>query len=1067
MSLLQKTYVDYRNLGDNGTDTTGAIQPILDGEPASATVFGRPNENMRSRTEIARDVFDDLLYYRDRCYRYLLEVQSPGLLTWGVGGVGRVQNTGDLTIRPFITTRTNLKGQLTVGTAGVNQMLYTVQAAAYATQGMNAITFEHRNVPGTVTPTVTITPGPIYRVLVVFDSTNGAHLPAAVVPIVNAAFTANAVLNTRIVASNNGNASVISAVVETPIDIRTHAAGTTGLATSDVEAHVLVSGALNTFTTTNPLTEGDLLAIRYDYLIEPGSAADDPKGGVPGGRAESNVARGNADVSANLFIAQSRPEWLPGCIPLCKVVNGNLHWVDGTVLGAATSGSPGAALGTFVNSSVFSGLPTLIINGGIDNSGTLDTVQEALVSVNERLGQHRYATFCVTDGTNSTGGVYNAANALLIAISGCTNGGKIFVRRGAYSQGFPTVAATGGCIDIEGETSEQSSSGPINATQTANATVDCNVRMRNMSFTRSGAFRATLSRDVTFQDVIWQSGTFTLGNSAGRKVDLRNCTMTQGMGTADTVGGLILNGEFIYAENCTFRGPDLASATGVPPVFQGSNVVQAAYNNCVFDSTGHAAGAFEFATTGNTRGTVFTNCSFLNGTSSRATIAIPETYTGGDITFIGCTFTNAAAPAVCHVANGSSHVKFINCKFSGAGSPNGLATTLQQMITLFPAATASAASRFTQCSFINCEAYANMTNFTNMTRCLVEFGGRDTAVGVNTMVPCAGQVIVKGFRLSFINTPTLPPTAAIFITGRQIASNSTVEHCFENLEINANGIATPATPSTVNNIQPCLLTVVNYFLAGSPAPQTISGVKLWGLVGPGTDNTAFGVIYAQNAILRNVTTRCSVGGAGTNRYASPQYDLPDSIIEDGALELMNTSSTGGGIVFLSSSSVATCRSTLRNVSVRSSVLTGATFTDYVFVLNGGRLSGVSAKNLSLHTNANAVIGILGDGFTSNIIEDCDIYVPDSVPMILAFGGSAATAATRGQIRDNKFISGLTAGAFISCGAASPTGLIITGNQMMTNGATAVNCIPDMSVITDTLTLVKSNNTFATAVAVPH
>ena len=44
---------DVKDMGER-TDEE-AIQPYNDGEPANETIFRRPNENLRYRTEIARD----------------------------------------------------------------------------------------------------------------------------------------------------------------------------------------------------------------------------------------------------------------------------------------------------------------------------------------------------------------------------------------------------------------------------------------------------------------------------------------------------------------------------------------------------------------------------------------------------------------------------------------------------------------------------------------------------------------------------------------------------------------------------------------------------------------------------------------------------------------------------------------------------------------------------------------------------------------------------------------------------------------------------------------------------
>ena len=341
MSRTQKPYIDYANLGDDGTDTTGSIQPPTY-EPATPTNFGRPHQNIRSRTEIVRSALADLFYYADRS-RYTLELAGSGQLEWETAGVGRANNTDTLTLRPFLGPRANVKGLLTIGTAGTNQLLYTVQSTVYASDGINAVTVEHRHVAATVTPLATVTAGPVYRILVVFDNTNVGHTATVVAPIVAAAIASSTYLNGKIVVTADdtpGNA-ILGTTGEVAIDTRVHPAGTAGQATADLEAHVLAVGEIGSFTTTYPLAEGDGLAIRYDYLVESSADPDDPKAGVPGGRAESNAARANTNVVGNLFRMNDYPEWLPGAIPLCKVVRGRLHWCDNTVQATNTAVTPG------------------------------------------------------------------------------------------------------------------------------------------------------------------------------------------------------------------------------------------------------------------------------------------------------------------------------------------------------------------------------------------------------------------------------------------------------------------------------------------------------------------------------------------------------------------------------------------------------------------------------------------------------------------------------------------------------------------------------------------------------
>lgn len=346
----QKTYVDYRRLGDTGADNTSSIQPYVNGEPALEIVLNRSPENLRARTETVRSVAQDLLYHRD-AKQYTVELAASGVLNWGgtaaLGGTGVFNNTTAMTLRPLLGVVTDVKGELVTGTAPSNQLSYTVAPTAYASDGLNAVTVEHRNVPGTVVPVCTVSAGPVKRIVVVFDAANPSHDAPTVQPIVAAAIGGDSVLNGRLTVSQVGAPGVvIETVAEIEISARTHPAGTAGRATADAEAHVIPANALGTLTTGRPLIEGDLIAVRYDYVVEPvGGDPDDPKGGVAGGRAESNVARGTATVTTNLFVAADNPEWLPGAIPVVKIVGNVAVMVSGQPIAVGVATPPNTAGG--------------------------------------------------------------------------------------------------------------------------------------------------------------------------------------------------------------------------------------------------------------------------------------------------------------------------------------------------------------------------------------------------------------------------------------------------------------------------------------------------------------------------------------------------------------------------------------------------------------------------------------------------------------------------------------------------------------------------------------------------
>jgi hypothetical protein len=142
--------VDLRQGGDTGVNTSAAIQPILNGEPATSTNFQRPSENLRGRTEVMRQAHRDHYYARDFAANMVIEGATGHTIAWAgsttFGGTGIVTQAGNLTIRPLLTPRVSTKGTLTIGVLAVNEVKYAVTATGYAARGQDEITIEHRNV---------------------------------------------------------------------------------------------------------------------------------------------------------------------------------------------------------------------------------------------------------------------------------------------------------------------------------------------------------------------------------------------------------------------------------------------------------------------------------------------------------------------------------------------------------------------------------------------------------------------------------------------------------------------------------------------------------------------------------------------------------------------------------------------------------------------------------------------------------------------------------------------------------------------------------------------------------
>lgn len=433
MSLLQKDHLDLQQGGDTGQANTDAIQPIVDGEGASQTTFRRPSENLRGRTEEIRELAQDLIYYRDNNHM-VIEGATGHTVTWPGVSTGIIAQSGDLTIRPLLTPPSSTKGSLDIGTNGVDRVTYSAGSTAYATMGLNAVTIEHRDGGVSATHACTITDGPVKRILVVFDDADTSHDSAATKVLVDAAVALDSDLVGYLDVTDNGaGGTSIEIQAETALE-----------GTADQEAHLISSGLLDTLTTTTPLIEGAAIGIWYPYVVEPV-----PTTPTFGGRQESNPDRTTHVIPiGSLFVTTVDPQKIPGAVPLCKVVNDELVFFDGSRFVAGASGPMGTASNVYIDDSAFQGPPTLAIAGGIRIPAA--TAQAALDFTDQRLGELRSVTYTCSDGTASFGGDYDGVSALDSANSAIGGtGGVLFLRKGTYT--VPNSFVLGTNVRVIGE----------------------------------------------------------------------------------------------------------------------------------------------------------------------------------------------------------------------------------------------------------------------------------------------------------------------------------------------------------------------------------------------------------------------------------------------------------------------------------------------------------------------------------------------------------------------------------------------------------------------------------------
>jgi hypothetical protein len=396
---MSRQHVEFKVSGtdkDSGEESVSAIKPVTDGEPGQATVFNRPTENLRTRTEFIRDELENLKYLSDADRALLLT--STGSITWNGLPTGTFSATSDLTLKPFLAPEVSTAARLIICAGTVGQITIrtrqdglTGQPRAY--NGANAISIDFTGVSsGSGTVTVTADGTPANNVHVTYDS----HPTSGTTVNQNVGNSFLTQFNTSTVAVNLG----LEAVVEgggTPPEVGFPVPPASVAATllsdaingiqpaemltrfmsgaADAEKHNITPAQLVTFfsDSLNVLTEGDVVCLRYDDLVMAGD----------GGRRQSldEFPENKADVAGNnLFLLRRFPARLPGALPVAAVINGNLIFVNGRSYLSGETGPLVAAGASYQGSpaSPNSWADGTVVSGPVSFESALDTVIQTL-----------------------------------------------------------------------------------------------------------------------------------------------------------------------------------------------------------------------------------------------------------------------------------------------------------------------------------------------------------------------------------------------------------------------------------------------------------------------------------------------------------------------------------------------------------------------------------------------------------------------------------------------------------------------------------------------------------------
>jgi parallel beta-helix repeat protein len=677
----QRAFVDYRSGGDTGQNDVLSIQPVSTQEGATEANFRRPMENLRTRTETIRGHLQDLFYFRD-FGRVFLELTSGGSVAWGglvsEGGTGIVTVTGTLKVSPFLSPAAPIRGSLALGVAGTNQVVYSASASSYATQGSNSITVEHRAQTGQAL-SVSISTGPVKRVLVRFDGANAAHTPAAVKAAVDAAVAADTDLTGKLTLTTSGS-GIVAVSSESPLS-----------GSVDDESHWVAGTLITALTTSRKLTAGDGVAIWYKYVVEPTADPTDPKGAVAGGRGESSIARNNHNIPAgSLFVTSDNASKIPGAVALFRVgLHGQLVLADGTRIarGESTNFSSinttvttqltpaiSSALATF-NSGTVAPERTAAINSALSayNSSTIGPQRDAAISNalssynSSTIGPQRDAAITTAlnnYGTNVTSALntYNTNTiipqrdaAIAAAMAGTSSGVSqtqvnttianyntatiIPQRDAAINAAIASIPA--GVTTPKSVTAvfTASSGGDFNGVSSVNNMVDGTYPNGGLFYVAPGAYTLTTGAAVSATRFVYSAP------AAGTTYGYTSLTVNAGL-------TIPISGEWNGFE---FKGAGTFRLDG-----------RVILRNCVIDAASLSVNSNAFLIFENVR---------INGTkitgSSADGITIPANV---NCDFRNCQFSNAITGAT--VAGGTVHIvgpsnsqplrRFTNCEITGA-----------------------------------------------------------------------------------------------------------------------------------------------------------------------------------------------------------------------------------------------------------------------------------------------------------------------------------------------------------------------------------------------------------------
>lgn len=348
-----KGFIDYTQVGaDSGTVYPGSINGIQSGQDLDGRTpgvdeanpstgnLGRAPENLRQRTEALRKASNDTLFLRDADRAFALG--GPGLVTWG--GSLTTLGTGVLSLSDVLF----LLPMLTPGSPQVSpvppvaSMFGTIKLQKVGPAAGLVVTSRRRSYEDGDQISIEVVSGGSFSVAFLDFPSSLITAPARTIRVtaVTGVTTLLNVINAlNALTADNPATQLVTAALDSGA-----ANGDFILSTQakqfmsgnyDGEGHVITPAALATFFTTgaNKLDEGDTLCVQYASLVAAPTDSD-----PIGGRRQSIPENSNTSLPAGSFFnSRVNPERLINALPVCKVVNNRLVFLNGNSLPVGAS----------------------------------------------------------------------------------------------------------------------------------------------------------------------------------------------------------------------------------------------------------------------------------------------------------------------------------------------------------------------------------------------------------------------------------------------------------------------------------------------------------------------------------------------------------------------------------------------------------------------------------------------------------------------------------------------------------------------------------------------------------